>query len=44
MWDLIVSVPDHCLSFYFEHNVKKRIVSSGSISSNFASKTKSVHI
>ena len=19
MWDLIVSVPDHCLSFYFEH-------------------------
>ena len=18
MWDLIVSVPDHCLSFYFE--------------------------
>ena len=21
MWDLIVSVPDHCLSFYFERNV-----------------------
>ena len=20
MWDLIVSVPDHCLSFYFERN------------------------
>ena len=19
MWDLIVSVPDHCLSFYFTH-------------------------
>ena len=19
MWDLIVSVPDHCLSFYFNH-------------------------
>ena len=19
MWDLIVSVPDHCLSFYFLH-------------------------
>ena len=19
MWDLIVSVPDHCLSFYFKH-------------------------
>ena len=27
MWDLIVSVPDHCLSFYFErtnllHNIR----------------------
>ena len=21
MWDLIVSVPDHCLSFYFEYNI-----------------------
>ena len=21
MWDLIVSVPDHCLSFYFSHDV-----------------------
>ena len=20
MWDLIVSVPDHCLSFYFSRN------------------------
>ena len=20
MWDLIVSVPDHCLSFYFSEN------------------------
>ena len=20
MWDLIVSVPDHCLSFYFTHS------------------------
>ena len=20
MWDLIVSVPDHCLSFYFSNN------------------------
>ena len=20
MWDLIVSVPDHCLSFYFSDN------------------------
>ena len=23
MWDLIVSVPDHCLSFYFS-NINKR--------------------
>ena len=22
MWDLIVSVPDHCLSFYFEQIAK----------------------
>ena len=22
MWDLIVSVPDHCLSFYFDNNKK----------------------
>ena len=22
MWDLIVSVPDHCLSFYFPYMVK----------------------
>ena len=22
MWDLIVSVPDHCLSFYFEFIVE----------------------
>ena len=21
MWDLIVSVPDHCLSFYFSHGM-----------------------
>ena len=21
MWDLIVSVPDHCLSFYFSYDV-----------------------
>ena len=21
MWDLIVSVPDHCLSFYFEAKI-----------------------
>ena len=24
IWDLIVSVPVHCLSFYFGHNVKNR--------------------
>ena len=23
MWDLIVSVPDHCLSFYFDLLVSK---------------------
>ena len=22
MWDLIVSVPDHCLSFYFKYQFK----------------------
>ena len=21
MWDLIVSVPDHCLSFYFKYGI-----------------------
>ena len=26
MWDLIVSVPDHCLSFYFILGVNKRVV------------------
>ena len=29
MWDLIVSVPDHCLSFYFIDDV------SGLVSSKF---------
>ena len=24
MWDLIVSVPDHCLCFYFSSNVLVR--------------------
>ena len=28
MWDLIVSVPDHCLSFYFTSFAKK-VVTSG---------------
>ena len=26
MWDLIVSVPDHCLSFYFTHIVLVKYV------------------
>ena len=26
MWDLIVSVPDHCLYFYYSHFVKGRDV------------------
>ena len=25
MWDLIVSVPDHCLSFYFEVRIEKSV-------------------
>ena len=24
MWDLIVSVPDHCLSFYFANKTKSK--------------------
>ena len=24
MWDLIVSVPDHCLSFYFGNHIARR--------------------
>ena len=30
MWDLIVSVPDHCLSFYFPFYPAKKGQSSGS--------------
>ena len=26
MWDLIVSVPDHCLSFYFSHTLNRNIL------------------
>ena len=26
MWDLIVSVPDHCLSFYFELQRRRRLL------------------
>ena len=26
MWDLIVSVPDHCLSFYFEMRCYRRLL------------------
>ena len=26
MWDLIVSVPDHCLSFYFDAKRKKKVI------------------
>ena len=28
MWDLIVSVPDHCLSFYFDEDVKYNLLCS----------------
>ena len=34
MWDLIVSVPDHCLSFYFSCDVAQLpmiIVSTGAL-------------
>ena len=31
MWDLIVSVPDHCLSFYFESLDEDRIRWGGSV-------------
>ena len=27
MWDLIVSVPDHCLSFYFPENPNEQSIS-----------------
>ena len=33
MWDLIVSVPDHCLSFYFEAKIAN---SDDRISTKFA--------
>ena len=26
MWDLIVSVPDHCLSFYFDTHMGKLLI------------------
>ena len=29
MWDLIVSVPDHCLSFYLENRVPLKPVQGG---------------
>ena len=29
MWDLIVSVPDHCLSFYFLSAVTKKMFHTG---------------
>ena len=28
MWDLIVSVPDHCLSFYFKLTSEKVVLES----------------
>ena len=26
MWDLVVSVPDHCLSFYFDYQKIQQLV------------------
>ena len=37
MWDLIVSVPDHCLSFYFMLKVPYIALSEGTV--NYLSKT-----
>ena len=31
MWDLIVSVPDHCLSFYFDRHKSRTSSNSGQI-------------
>ena len=37
MWDLIVSVPDHCLSFYFKHqmDIASEIITNSLMSTNF---------
>ena len=36
MWDLIVSVPDHCLSFYFEIlKTSVRSISTGKVAFSF---------
>ena len=32
MWDLIVSVPDHCLSFYFTSFSSKGIIQGANVS------------
>ena len=34
MWDLVVSVPDHCLSFYFDPLTKEKKTRSSCISTN----------
>ena len=35
IWDLIVSVPDHCLSFYFSNSEKVKIALSLELSGIF---------
>ena len=35
MWDLIVSVPDHCLSFYFDFLLIYKADSAGSLTYSF---------
>ena len=35
MWDLIVSVPDHCLSFYFESTAYLKFANFQYVSSGF---------
>ena len=35
MWDLIVSIPDHCLSFYFESTAYLKFAKLQYVSSGF---------
>ena len=48
MWDLIVSVPDHCLSFYFpsgfSHNTMKQSNLPQNNADNSISRIKSIFI
>ena len=41
MWDLIVSVPDHCLSFYFSLNFEVMYILTGEQAASESSSVKS---